>query len=65
LLAWPFAIYFVLQWIERFPYQLEKTWLLPLCLGAAVVVLLISLFTVSIITVRAASAKPVQALRYE
>jgi putative ABC transport system permease protein len=65
LLAWPFAIYFVLQWIERFPYQMEKSWLLPLCLGTALVVLLISLFTVSIITARAATANPVKSLRYE
>jgi putative ABC transport system permease protein len=65
LLAWPFAIYFVLQWIERFPYQLEKAWLLPLCVGAMCAVLMISLLTVSIITFRAAAAKPVQSLRYE
>jgi putative ABC transport system permease protein len=63
--AWPVAVYFVLQWMERFPYQLDKAWLLPLCLGAAFVVLLVTLSTVSVITCRAASAKPVQSLRYE
>jgi putative ABC transport system permease protein len=63
--AWPVAVYFVLQWIERFPYQLDKAWLLPLCLGAALAVLLVTLLTVSVITFRAASAKPVQSLRYE
>ncbi len=65
IIAWPVAVYFVLQWIERFPYQLDKAWLLPLCFCAALAVLLITLLTVSVITFRAASAKPVQSLRYE
>jgi putative ABC transport system permease protein len=65
LIAWPVAAYFVIKWIERFPYQMEKSWLLPLCLGSAFSVLVIALVTVSIITIRAASAKPVQSLRYE
>jgi putative ABC transport system permease protein len=65
VLAWPFALYMVLRWIERFPYQLDKTLLLPLCLGVTLAVLAISLLTVSAITARAAAAKPIESLRYE
>lgn len=65
LVAWPVAIYFVLQWIERFPYQMERVWLVPLCFATLGVVLLISMLTVSVITTRAASANPVRSLRYE
>ncbi len=65
IVAWPVALYFVLQWIERFPYQMERAWLLPLCVGTALAVLLVSLLTVGFITVRAATANPVRSLRYE
>jgi putative ABC transport system permease protein len=65
LVAWPLATYFVLQWIERFPYQMERAWLAPLCLGTLGAVLFIAVLTVSVITTRAATANPVRALRYE
>jgi putative ABC transport system permease protein len=65
LLAWPVAIYFVLGWIERFPYQMERGWLLPICIGALGAVLAIALLTVSLITTRAAMMNPVRSLRYE
>jgi putative ABC transport system permease protein len=65
LLAWPVAAYFVLQWIERFPYQMERAWLLPLCVGTLAAVLLIASLTVSVITTRAARTNPVRSLRYE
>ena len=65
VLAWPVAIYFVLQWIERFPYQMERAWLAPLCLATLALVLLIAMLTVSLITTRAALANPGRSLRYE
>lgn len=65
IVAWPAAIYFVLQWIERFPYQLERAWLAPLCVATLGAVLLIAMLTVSVITTRAAMANPVRSLRYE
>lgn len=65
LIAWPVAAYFVLQWIERFPYQLEKAWLLPICLGNSALVLVIAWLTVSGLTWQAASTRPVKSLRYE
>jgi putative ABC transport system permease protein len=65
LIASPLAAYFVFRWIERFPYQIEKVWLLPLCLGVTMLVLLISIMTVGAVTFRAATVKPLQSLRYE
>ena len=65
LVAWPLAVYFVLRWIQQFPYQLDKGWLLPICLGTTAVVLLIAWLTVGALTWRAASTPPVKSLRYE
>ncbi len=65
LLAWPVAIYFAVRWIERFPYQMDRGWLLPICIGTLCVVLVIGMLTVSVITTRAAMANPVRSLRYE
>jgi putative ABC transport system permease protein len=65
LIAWPVAVYAVFEWIQRFPYQLEKGWLLPICLGVTALVLFIAWVTVGALTFRAASAPPVKSLRYE
>lgn len=65
ILAWPIVVYLVLQWMEQFPFQMSKAWFLPICFGTSLVVLAISLVTVSVITTRAATAKPVRSLRYE
>lgn len=65
LVAWPVAIYFVLQWIERFPYQMERAWLAPICIATMGGVLLIAMLAVSVITTRAAISNPVRSLRYE
>jgi putative ABC transport system permease protein len=65
VIAWPIAVYSVFEWIQRFPYQLEKFWLLPICLGTTALVLLIAWVTVGTLTLRAASAPPVKSLRYE
>ena len=65
VIAVPVAIYFILQWMQRFPYQMDKAWLAPLALAAVSVVLMIALLTVSGVIVKAARARPVLALRYE
>jgi putative ABC transport system permease protein len=65
LVAWPVAVYFALQWIQRFPYQMERAWLVPLCISTLGAVLLIAMLTVSVITTRAATSNPVRSLRYE
>lgn len=65
VVAWPVALYFVVQWLERFPYQLDKAWLLPVCLAAGAVTMTIALGTVGGLTWKAASARPVASLRDE
>ncbi|MGV3590351.1 MAG: ABC transporter permease [Gammaproteobacteria bacterium] len=65
LVASPVALYFVLQWMQRFPYQLDRAWLLPLNVAAIGVVLAIALLTVVGLVLKAARSRPVVALRYE
>jgi putative ABC transport system permease protein len=65
LVASPVAVYFALRWIQRFPYQLDKVWLLPICLVTVAAVLLVALLTVIMLTTRAAMTRPVKSLRYE
>jgi putative ABC transport system permease protein len=63
ILAWPAAYYFVSQWLQDFAYRIDVTvW--PF-FAAAGVSLLLGWLAVSIQTVRAAMANPVDALRYE
>jgi putative ABC transport system permease protein len=66
VIACPVAIYFVLQWIERFPYQMDKGWLIPICLGTSVLVIMIAWLTVSALIWKAAKRldiRPVAARR--
>ena len=65
IIAWPLAIYFMLDWLERFSYQLPYWVLAPLCLGAAVIALAIAWITVAGNTARVARSNPIKALRYE
>jgi putative ABC transport system permease protein len=63
VLAWPVAFFVLRNWLQRFPY--------PVTLGAGPFVLtacgafLAALLTVSVQTIRAARASPVDSLRYE
>lgn len=65
LIAWPVAGWFVLRWIQQFPYQLDLAWLPSIFLGASALVLLVAWLTVSWVTAQAALRAPVQSLRYE
>ena len=61
--AWP-VVYFVMQeWLRNFAYHIDIEWWIFACTGLAV--LLLSLFTVSAQTLRAALSNPAAALRYE
>ena len=65
LLAWPAALWALMNWLERFPYRIE-TWLLaPICLAAGLVALVIAWLTVAGSSIRVAAANPIHALRYE
>jgi len=63
IFAWPIAFYMMNKWLENFAYRASIgifLFLLP-----ALVALLIALFTVSFQSIKAATANPVDSLRYE
>jgi len=63
LLAWPAAWFLMNRWLENFAYRVEIG---PLVfVGAAVAALLVAWLTVGGLAAKAASSRPVLALRYE
>lgn len=62
LIAWPIVWYAMNQWLEGFAYRASLGWT-TLALTATTA-LVIALATVSVQTIRAALANPVEALRY-
>jgi putative ABC transport system permease protein len=65
LIAWPMALWAMLTWLRKFPYQIDVVLLIPLCVLAGAAALSIAWLTVASNTLRVASTKPVLALRYE
>jgi len=63
LIAWPVAWYMINRWLENFAYRIEIGWMTFLLGG--VIALVIAALTVSYQAVKAATANPVDALRYE
>jgi putative ABC transport system permease protein len=63
LVAWPLAWHAMNKWLQNFSFRTEPAlWVFP---AAALLTLLLALITVNIQTIRAASANPVNSLRYE
>jgi len=63
LVAWPLAGWAMRSWLDGFVYRIDlPLWLFP---AAALLALLIALFTVSAHSLRLARARPVAALRHE
>ena len=65
VIAWPVAYYFMSQWLTRFVYRApfsEWAWLF---VAAALAALAAAWMTISLQASRAATARPVMALRYE
>jgi len=65
VIAWPLAYSFMNDWLERFAYRApfgEWAWMF---LAAAVVALAVAWLTIALQASRAATARPVLALRYE
>jgi len=63
LIAWPIAWFAMDKWLQNFAYRINMSlWIFFLAGG---IVFLIALATVSMRIIRAASANPVEALRYE
>jgi putative ABC transport system permease protein len=66
LLAWPLAWFTMKHWLQNFEYQTDMSWkILWVFAAAGIAALLLSLITVNIQTIRAASSNPVNSLRYE
>lgn len=64
-IACPIALWAMLNWLQRFTYQIDAWTLLPICAAAGLIALCIAWVTVAGIAAKAASVKPVLALRYE
>jgi len=65
LIAWPVAYYFMNDWLNRFAYKApfgEWAWLF---VASAVAALAVAWLTIALQAGRAATARPVMALRYE
>jgi len=65
LIAWPLASWGMMQWLESFPYRLGDWVLVPLCLAAGLIALLIAWITVGGNAAKVARSNPIKALRYE
>lgn len=65
LIAWPVASLAMLSWLENFSYRIDAIWLLPICLVASTVLLLIAWATVGGNAAAVARRNPIIALRHE
>jgi len=63
MIAWPLAGYFMNKWLQNFAYRIDMSWWMFVLAGG--IALTIALLTVSWQAIRAATANPVEALRYE
>jgi putative ABC transport system permease protein len=63
VIAWPLAWYAMSKWLQGFAYRVEMSWWVFALAGG--LTMLIAFLTVSWQAIRAATANPVEALRYE
>jgi putative ABC transport system permease protein len=63
LIAWPIAWYVMYKWLQNFAYRIEIGWWMFALAGG--IALVIALATVSYQAIKAATANPVESLRYE
>jgi putative ABC transport system permease protein len=63
IIAWPVIWYLMNQWLQNFAYRIDMSWWIFAIAGSFA--LLIALITVSWQAIRAATANPVESLRYE
>jgi len=63
LFAWPVAYYFMNKWLSNFAYRTDlNIWIFA---ASGFLALLIAVLTVSFHAIKAATANPVESLRYE
>jgi len=63
IIVWPLAYFLLNRWLQTFAYRIDIGWWTFVLTGIAVLV--VSLLTVSWQIIRAATANPVDSLRYE
>jgi putative ABC transport system permease protein len=63
LIAWPAAYFAMHFWLQNFAYRVNSG--MAQFLTAAVVTVLLTLLTISYQSIKAATANPVDSLRYE
>ncbi len=63
VIAWPVAYYFNSKWLQDFAYRINISWWMFILSGS--IALLIALVTVSFHAIKAATANPIESLRYE
>jgi putative ABC transport system permease protein len=63
IIAWPIVWYAMNKWLENFAYKIEIGWWVFILAGG--IALIIALFMVSYQAIMAATANPVESLRYE
>jgi putative ABC transport system permease protein len=63
VIAWPLAWYSMHEWLQNFAYHTDMSWWIFILAGF--MTLVIALATVSIQAVKAATANPIESLRYE
>jgi len=63
LISWPVAYYAMHKWLQRFAYRIDLG--IGIFILSGVAALFIALLTVSFQTIKAATANPVDSLRYE
>jgi putative ABC transport system permease protein len=63
LIAWPISFYLMNSWLQNFAYRIEIGWVM--FVGAGIIALIIAVATVSLQTIKAALANPVDSLKYE
>ncbi|MGD8777475.1 MAG: ABC transporter permease [Ignavibacteria bacterium] len=62
-IAFPVVYYFMNEWLRDFAYRIEISWWVFVISG--IIALLVALATISFQAIKAATANPVEALRYE
>lgn len=65
VIAWPIAIYAMADWLQSFTYRLELYWMLPICIAAGFLSLIVAWLTVGGNAAKVANANPIKALRCE
>jgi ABC-type antimicrobial peptide transport system permease subunit len=63
LIAWPAAYYFMNKWLQDFAYRIDISWWVFVLSGGLTSI--IAMLTIGYQAIKAATANPVEALRYE